>query len=163
MGFQQLTCPPTLLLVSQRSNLAVTRRCRTRVWHLTQIGNHVKGIMGSISLGNPWNPTHPKLHMMISRRLSLDEEWNSFHLPGKKLNYLHLQNFLKYECELYSKQPLTPPQCKIVVAYHASNHRLVIDIWRWTTIHISRNNKLCKFCPYNVVEYKAHFVWECPL
>jgi hypothetical protein len=25
------------------------------------------------------------------------------------------QGFLKYECELYSKQPLTPPQCKIIV------------------------------------------------
>ena len=35
--------------------------------------------------------------------------WSSFHLLGKELDYLHLKDFLKYECELYLKQPLTPP------------------------------------------------------
>jgi hypothetical protein len=38
---------------------------------------------------------------------------------------------LKYECELYLKQSSTPPQRKIVVAYHTSNHRLVIEIEQW--------------------------------
>ena len=32
------------------------------------------------------------------------------------LDYLHLKDFLKYECELYLKQPLIPPQCKMIVA-----------------------------------------------
>ena len=45
------------------------------------------------------------------------KEWNSFHLSMKKQDYLHLEDFLKYECELYLKQPLTPPQCKIIVSY----------------------------------------------
>ena len=31
------------------------------------------------------------------------------HPSRKKLHYLHLKDFLKYECELYLKQPLTPP------------------------------------------------------
>ena len=42
-------------------------------------------------------------------------------------NYLHLKDFLKYRCELYLKQPLTPPQRKIIVAYRTSNHRLTLD------------------------------------
>ena len=49
------------------------------------------------------------------------------------------------------------------VAYHTSNHRLAIEIGRWSTIPISRDNRLCHFCSYNVVENEAHFVLECPL
>ena len=33
----------------------------------------------------------------------LANEWNSFHLLRKKLDYLHLKDFLKYKCELYLK------------------------------------------------------------
>ena len=43
-------------------------------------------------------------------------EWDHGHgyFLGKKLDYLQLNNFLKYKCELYLKQPLTPSQRKIV-------------------------------------------------
>ena len=55
------------------------------------------------------------------------------------------QGFLKCKFELYLKQPLTPPQCKIIIAYKTSNHRLAIETKRWSTIPISRDNKLCHF------------------
>ena len=29
--------------------------------------------------------------------------WNSFHFLGKKLDYMHLKDFLKYKYELYLK------------------------------------------------------------
>ena len=45
--------------------------------------------------------------MLISR--------NSFHLSSKKLDSLHLKDFLKYKCELYLKQLLTPPQQKLLL------------------------------------------------
>ena len=61
-------------------------------------------------------------------------------------------DILKYECELYLKQPLTPPQHKIIVAYRTLNHRLAIEIGWSSTIPISRDNILCHFCSYNVVE-----------
>jgi hypothetical protein len=35
----------------------------------------------------------------------LAKEWKSFHLSLKKLDYLHFENFLTYDCELYLKQP----------------------------------------------------------
>jgi len=44
--------------------------------------------------------------IIFNMSVFLGKEWNSFHLLGKKLDYLHLRDFLKYECELYLKQPL---------------------------------------------------------
>ena len=69
----------------------------------------------------------------------LAKEWNSFHLLGEKLDYLHLKNFLKYECELYLRQPLTPPQCKTIATYYTLNQRLAIEIGQWSTIPASRD------------------------
>ena len=48
-------------------------------------------------------------------------EWNYVHLLGKKLDYLHLKDLLKYEIELYSKQPLAPSQYKIIVVDSTSS------------------------------------------
>ena len=72
------------------------------------------------------NPTTSKSTYVDIKEVFLAKEWNSFHLSRKKLDYLHLKEFLEYVCELYLKQPLTPPQRKIIVAYHTSNH------WNWT-------------------------------
>ena len=61
------------------------------------------------------------------------------------------------------KQPLTPPQGKVIVAYHISNYRLAIKTRRWLTIPISRDNRLCHFCSYIVVENEVCFELECPM
>jgi hypothetical protein len=60
---------------------------------------------------------------------------------------------------------LTPPQCKTIVAYHTSNHRLAIEIERSSTIPIPipRDNRLSHLSSYNGVEIEAHFVLECAL
>jgi hypothetical protein len=93
----------------------------------------------------------------------LAKKWNSFHLLGKKLDYLPLKDFLKYECALYLKQPLTPPQRKIIATYYTLNYRLAIKTGRWSTIPISRDTRLCHFCSYSTVENEAHFLLDCPL
>ena len=64
---------------------------------------------------------------------------------------------------MYLQPPLRPPQCKIIGAYCASNHRLAIEIERWSSLPISRDNILCRFCSYNEVDIEAHFVLECSL
>ena len=64
------------------------------------------------------NPTTLKIVYVDITKVFLAKKWNSFHLYGKKLDYLHLKDFLKYECELYLKQPLTPSQHKIIDAYN---------------------------------------------
>ena len=67
------------------------------------------------------------------------------------VDYLHLKDFFKSKCELYSRVPLTLSQRKIIVSYHASNHKLVIKIGRWSTIPFLKDNRLCHFCFYNMM------------
>ena len=43
------------------------------------------------------------------------------------------------------------------------NVQTCIEIGRWSTFPISRDDELCYFCSYNVAENEAHFVLECPL
>ena len=63
----------------------------------------------SISLGNPRQQTPSKFTLDNLKEDFLAKEWNSFHLFGMILDYLHIKDFLKYNCELYFKQPLVPP------------------------------------------------------
>jgi hypothetical protein len=55
---------------------------------------------------------------------------------------------------------LTPLQCKIIVAYCTLNHRFAIEIVWCLIIPIFKDNILCYFCSYNVVEIEQ---LECPL
>ena len=61
-------------------------------------------------------------------------EWDSSRLSRKILDYLHLKDFLQYQCELELKQPSTPPRCKIIVAYCTLHHRLATEIGRRSII-----------------------------
>jgi hypothetical protein len=74
------------------------------------------------------NTTTSKQHMMISRKFFLFKSATLSIYAGKKIDYLHLKDFLKYKCELYLKQPWTPPQCKIITAYCTSNLRLPLKL-----------------------------------
>ena len=105
---------------------------------------------------------HQKSHTMISMRLLL---LKSEYFPSlrEEPRLPHLKDFLKYKCKLCLKQPMTPSQRKIIVAYHTSNHRLAIQIIRWRTIPISRDNRLCHFCSNSAVEKEPSFVLECAL
>jgi len=119
--------------------------------------------MGSISMGNSRQPKNIKNKIRWYQGGFLAKEYNSFHLSGKKLDYLHCKDFLRYECELYLKQPLTLPQCKTIIAYRTVNHRLAIKIRRWSTIPIPSDDRLSHYCSYNAVENEAHFMSESPL
>ena len=57
------------------------------------------------------------------KEVFLAKEWNCLHLTWKKLDDIHLKDFLPYECELYLTQMLPPPRHKIIVAYQTSNHK----------------------------------------
>ena len=118
--------------------------------------------MGFVSLGNPWQSNHIKITYVDFKEVFLAKEWNSFHLSRKKLDHLHLKDFLKLKCELYLKQPLTPPQHKIIDAYRTSNHRLYIETWWWMSIPIPSVTIPCHFGSYDAIENEAFLVLECP-
>ena len=109
------------------------------------------------------NPITSKIIFDNIKEVFPAKEWDSFHPVRKKLDHsFHLKHFLKYECELYSKELLRPPQHKIIVNYRTSNHRPALESRRWSTIPIFGDNRLCHFCTCNVVLDKAHFVLEYP-
>ena len=109
------------------------------------------------------NPTTSKTTYVDIKEVFLAKQWNFVHLSRKKLDCLHIKDFLKYECEFYLKQPLTPPQHKIIDAYRTLNHRLAIKIGRQMSITISIYPTLCHFCSYNTVEnaWGGHFTILC--
>jgi len=107
-----------------------------------------------------WGLSRWENHVYVIKEAFLVKEWYSFHCSRKELDYLHLKDFLKYECKLYLEQPLTSPQCKFIIAYRTLNHRLGIEIGRWLTIPISRDDKLCHFCSYNLGGCTVYYVWE---
>ena len=53
-----------------------------------------------------YNPTSSEFTFDNIKEAFLAREWNSFHFFGKKLDYLHLKEFLKYGCELHLKWPI---------------------------------------------------------
>ena len=58
---------------------------------------------------------------------------------------------------------MTPLQCKMVVAYHISNHNLAFEIVRWLTTPIFRDTKVCHLFSYNAFEIRHILVLECSL
>ena len=69
------------------------------------------------------------------------------------------QGILKHECEMYLKQPLTPPQHKIIAAYRTSNHRLAIELGDGQ-LSLSLDIRLWYFCSYNAIDNEACFMLE---
>ena len=97
------------------------------------------GLIGSIHV------ELPNVGCLIIQETILAKEWSYFHLAWKIIDYLHLKDLLKYECNLYLKQPMTSPLGNIIVAYRTSNYKLGIEIGQRLTIPISRYNRLCNF------------------
>ena len=82
-------------------------------------------------------------------------DWNPFHYTRKKLVYLHLKDFLSYGCELYLKQPLTPPNTKLLLLTTLKSQSCHQN---WSVVNYPQDKKLCHLCSYNVAENEAHFV-----
>ena len=102
-------------------------------------------------------PTLTKITFDAIKHAFLAQKWNYFHLTRKKLDYLHLKNFVNYACESYLKQLLTPPQHKILPHL---NHILVIEIGRRSISLISRDTN---FALKLQMKMRHTFVLWCPL
>jgi hypothetical protein len=112
--FSTMACPPTLLLVVGRAT--------SLSWHFAE--QEFNTCHRSRTMCKPsWGLSHWQHdHIRITFEAFLAKERNSIHLLEKKLDYLDLKDFLKYESKLYLKQPLTPSQHKIIVAYCTLNY-----------------------------------------
>ena len=45
--------------------------------------------------------------------------------------------------------------------FKLSDHKLIIELGRYQTDHISRENRLCPLCKSNQVENEIHFLLDC--
>jgi hypothetical protein len=67
------------------------------------------------------NPNTSKITNDDIKEAFLAKEWNYFHLSCKKLDYLHLKDFLKYEMWILVEATIaittTHLSCKIIAAY----------------------------------------------
>ena len=101
---------------------------------------------GIYSIGKPWTSEHhQKSHLMPSNMSFLLKSRTLSHLT-QEIGSPSPQGFLHYECESYLKQPLPPPQLKVVVAYRTSNHGLAIQSGQQSTIPNSSNQRLRQLC-----------------
>lgn len=57
----------------------------------------------------------------------------------------------------------TPTTTSKVYDARFANHRFAIEIGQCSTIHVSRDNRLCHFCSYTAIDNKTRFVWACSL
>ena len=48
-----------------------------------------------------------------------------------------------------------------LVKFKLSNHKLMIELGRYQTDHISRENRLCPLCKSNQIENETHFLLDC--
>ena len=137
-GFhQQLAHLPSSWLVNQACSISRhLAQQRAHTWHKST--TMWKASQGLSHRGD--NPTTSKIAFDdIKEFFLLKNGTLSISQGGNQITSTSM-DFLKYECELYLKPSLTPPQCKIIVAYRTSNCRLPIQFGQWSTIPISSNS-----------------------
>jgi hypothetical protein len=96
------TYPPLGWLIKQSHFLITLPKQGGNTWH--KYTTMWKTHWGLSHHG--YNPTSSKITFDNIKEAFFAREWNSFHFFGKKLDYLHLKDFLKYKCELHLKQPI---------------------------------------------------------
>ena len=119
--------------------------------------------MGFISLGNPWQLTMSKYAHVDIIEVFLAKEWKSFHLLGKKTRLLPPQGFyLKYECELYLKQPWLRHNTRSMLPTTPRTIDLPLKLNNeWISLSLEILDYAIFFF-YNIVKNEAYFVLECP-
>ena len=67
----------------------------------------------------------------------------------------------EYSTSDYLQQLRNFNERRNLVKFKLSNHKLMIELGRYQTDHISRENRLCPLCKSNQVETETHFLLEC--
>ena len=67
----------------------------------------------------------------------------------------------EYSTSDYLQQLRNFNERRNLVKFKLSNHKLMIELGRYQTDHISRENRLCPLCKSNQVETETHFLLDC--
>ena len=134
---------PSSWLITQAASLSTP--CQRRIWNLAQIDNH-----GVYLIGIPWQSTTVKNHIWWSQ----GEETRL--PPPQEVT----QIWMWIALEATIDTTITQDPCCFI----APQIRLTIEIWWWSTIPISKDNRLSHFgcnkcswkqgtpCPWTLLE-----------
>ena len=67
----------------------------------------------------------------------------------------------EYSTSDYLQQLRNFNERRNLVKFKLSNHKLMIELGRYQTDHISRENRLCPLCKSNQIENETHFLLDC--
>ena len=67
----------------------------------------------------------------------------------------------EYSTSDYLQQLKNFDERRNLVKFKLSNHKLMIELGRYQTDHIPRENRLCPLCKSNKVENETHFLFDC--
>ena len=67
----------------------------------------------------------------------------------------------EYSTSDYLQQLRNFNERRNLVKFKLSDHKLIIELGRYQTDHISRENRLCPLCKSNQVENEIHFLLDC--
>ena len=126
--------------------------------------NFVKSILDDCGYSNVWHTQNFIRHKWLieSTKLRLTDQfkqnWHStLQISPKALSYRLLKSnfrFEKYLDVLNDKNRFT--FCR----FRTSNHRLPIEVGRWT--NVERHNRLCQLCQSCEIGDEFHYVLQCP-
>ena len=126
--------------------------------------NFVKSILDDCGYSNVWHTqnfiSHKWLIESIKLRLTdqFKQNWHStLQISPKALSYRLFKSdfrFEKYLDVLNDKNRFT--FCR----FRTSNHRLPIEVGRWT--NVERHNRLCQLCQSREIGDEFHYVLQCP-
>ena len=67
----------------------------------------------------------------------------------------------EYSTSDYQQQLRNFNERRNLVKFKLRNHKLMIELGRYQTDHISRENRLCPLCKSNQAENETHFLLDC--
>ena len=67
----------------------------------------------------------------------------------------------EYSTSDYLQQLRNFNERRNLVKFKLCNHKLMIELGRYQTDHISRENRLCPLCKSNQIENETHFLLDC--
>ena len=126
--------------------------------------NFVKSILDYCDYSNVWHTENFISHKWLieSTKLRLTDQFkqnlhSTLHLSPKTLSYRLFKSDFRFEKYL---EVLNDKNRFTFCRFRTSNHRLPIEVWRWTKVE--RHSRLCQLCQSHEIGDEFHYVLQCP-
>lgn len=125
---------------------------------------HIKHLVNSNGFGNIWDmhdEINAKWFIKSFKQKLVDQykqNWNSLvDISSSGINYRIFKD--NFQINRYFSF-LSNRQCKILTAFRTRNHRLPVEVGRWSSIPL--NERVCTFCATDIGD-EYHYIMTCNL